>query len=45
MMNSPRLRAQKEKRPTTVLAENADKPDTFYLDVCPDARETEANLK
>jgi hypothetical protein len=29
----------------TVLAENTDKPDTFYLDVCPDAREMEANLK
>jgi hypothetical protein len=27
------------------LAENTDKPDTFYLDVCPDAREMEANLK
>jgi hypothetical protein len=29
----------------TVLAENTDKPGTFYLDVRPDAPEIEANLK
>jgi hypothetical protein len=28
-----------------VLAENTGKPDTFYLDLCPDAREIEANLE
>ena len=29
----------------TVLAKNTDKPDTFYLDICPSAQEIEANLK
>jgi hypothetical protein len=29
----------------TVLAENTKEPDTFYLDICPDAQEIEANLK
>jgi len=47
-MDSPRLRAQKDKRTTTwtpCWLKTRTSPDTFYLDVCPGAREIEANLK
>jgi len=35
MIDSPRLRAQKDKRITTVLAENTDKPDALLLRCLP----------
>jgi hypothetical protein len=28
-----------------ILTKNTGKPDTFYLDICPNAEEIEANLK